>query len=369
VTLREVATGLDQPTEIVNAGDGSGRLFIVEKTGLIRILRNGALLPAPFLDVRSQVSTSGEQGLLGLAFHPRYASNGRFFVYYTERNSGALHVSAFQVSATNAEVADRASERTLLVVPHPGFSNHNGGRLAFGPDGHLYVGTGDGGSGGDPSNHAQNLDSRLGKLLRMNVDDASPAAETWAYGLRNPWKFTFDRVAGDLYIADVGQGRIEEIDFVPFGTPAGLNFGWRVFEGAECFGGSGCALANHTPPVITYAHDNAGGRSVTGGYVYRGNASIALRGYYLYGDFESNRMWAARREDGQWRVFVVIEPGTLSGISTFGEDEAGELYVASFGDGRIFAITAPGPAANPLERTHVDAAGNVVGNPWGRRAR
>lgn len=371
VTLTEVAAGLDRPTEVVNAGDGSGRLFIVEQAGLIRILKAGTLLATPLLDLRSQTSTAGERGLLGLAFHPRHATNRRFFVYYTERGTGTLHISAFEASAANPDVGDPASERMLLTVLHGSFSNHNGGHLAFGPDGLLYAGTGDGGGAGDPPNNAQNPVGRLGKLLRIDVDAATPTVETWAVGLRNPWKFSFDRVAGDLYVADVGQNRMEEVNFVAFGTPGGPNFGWRVFEGTNCFNPpQGCALPNHTPPVAQYGRDAAGGQSVTGGYVYRGNRSLALRGYYLYGDFVSSRMWAARREGGQWRVDVLMQPSSvLSGISTFGEDEAGELYVASYNDGKLFAIVAPGPGANPIERIHVDAQGDTIGNPWMRRAR
>jgi hypothetical protein len=245
---------------------------------------------------------------------------------------------------------------------------------------------GDGGSAGDPPNNAQSLTTLLGKILRIDVDMpdgyAIPAdnpfaamagarGEIWAYGLRNPWKFTFDRATGDLYIGDVGQNRVEEIDFVPLGTPAGLNFGWRIFEGADCFNPStGCSLSNHRPPIIQYGHDAVGGESVIGGYVYRGYRSAALRGYYIYGDFISSRVWAAVREGSSWRTSVIFEPsGPLSGVSTFGEDEAGEIHVASYNDGRLYAIQGTGAGVNALNRFEYDSAGQPIGSPWHRRIR
>jgi glucose/arabinose dehydrogenase len=295
-------------------------------------------------------------------------------------------VSSFLASTAHPDVADPASERLILSVPHPTFTNHNGGRLAFGPDGYLYIGMGDGGSSGDPPNNAQSLSTLLGKLLRVDIDTPEGYAippdnpfvgvsgargEIWAYGLRNPWKFSFDRVTGDLYIGDVGQNRIEEIDFVPYGTAPGLNFGWRVFEGADCFNPSaGCALSGHRPPIIQYAHDAAGGESVTGGYAYRGYRSAALRGYYFYGDFISSRVWAAVREGTSWRTSVVFEPpGPLSGVSTFGEDEAGEILVASYNDGRVYAIQGLAPGVNPVNRFEYNSAGQPILSPWHRRMR
>ena len=366
VALREVASGFSAPTAIVNAGDGSGRLFILEQDGLVWILRNGTRLATPFLDVGALTAAEGERGLLGLAFHPDFAANGRFFVYYTRRADGAIRIDAYTVSSANLDVADPASQREVLTIPHPGFSNHNGGATAFGPDGYLYLGVGDGGSGGDPPNNAQNRGVLLGKILRIDVD--APAgyaippdnpfvgvqgarAEIWAYGLRNPWRFSFDRATADFFIGDVGQGAVEEIDHVPFGARAGLNFGWRRFEGDACFNpSSNCAFEGHTPPIITYRHDAAGGISVTGGYVYRGWRSAALRGFYIYGDFGSSRIWAATQEGLNWATYELIPRDVLSGISTFGEDEAGEIYVASYFDGRIYAIDGPGPGVNPLER-------------------
>jgi glucose/arabinose dehydrogenase len=383
VTLREVASGLDQPVEMVSPRDGTNRLFIVERTGRIRILRGGVLVTAPFLDISAQVSLSGERGLLGLAFHPQFRFNRRFFVFYTtlpdDNAGGALRVSSFLASAANPDRADPASEREVITVPHPGASNHNSGRIAFGHDGLLFMGTGDGGGGGDVGNNAQNLTTLLGKLLRLDVNTPSGGGyiiprnpfesvagarqEIWAYGLRNPWKFSFDRAAGDLYIGDVGQGAVEEIDFIAGGRSGGQNYGWRVFEGTRCFNpASGCASAigNHTAPVLQYFHDSDGGNSVTGGYVYRGTRSSALQGYYIYGDFGSNRVWAARQEGGVWTTSVLIAPGSaLSGITAFGEDEAGELYVASINTGRVHAIDAP--ADSPVKtNVALASAGSVA---------
>jgi glucose/arabinose dehydrogenase len=367
--LRLVASGLNEPLGITHAGDRSGRLFVVEKAGRVRIVRNGIVAAQPFLDISARVGTSGERGLLGLVFHPRYATNGRFFVFYAARADGALTVSALRVSASDPDRADAASEQVLLTVPHPGADNDNGGHLAFGPDGFLYIGTGDGGGGGDPGNNAQNLGSRLGKLLRIDIDApsgyaipatnpfaGSAAPEIWAYGLRNPWRFTFDRATGDLYIGDVGQNRFEEVDFQPGGAAGGRNYGWRVLEGVACFSPeTGCSLPGHVPPVLTYGRDQ--GQSITGGYVYRGLRSRALQGWYVYGDFASNRVWAARREGATWvNELAIPAPNVLNGISTFGEDEAGELYVASIGSGRIYAID--GPATGRLE------AGVATGLWW-----
>ena len=357
VSLRLVAGGFAQPLGITHAGDRSGRLFVTEKTGRIRIVKNGVVNGQPFLDVSDRIATSGERGLLGLAFHPQYAVNRRFFVFYTGRTDGALTVASFLASLADPDRADATSEQVLLTVPHPSFDNHNGGNLAFGPDGFLYVATGDGGSGGDPTNNAQNLASRLGKLLRLDVNGGSaytvpasnpfaagPAPEIWAYGLRNPWRFSFDRATGDLFIGDVGQDRFEEVDYQPREAGGGQNYGWHVFEGTACYvPASGCALANHTPPVITYGR--ALGQAVTGGYVYRGVTSRDLYGYYLYGDFSSNSLWAARRTSIGWtNESVPVPANTLDGISSFGEDESGEIHVASLSNGRIYALQGPATA-------------------------
>jgi len=379
VTLRLVAEGLTQPLAITHAGDGSGRLFIVEKTGRIRILKDGALRPAAFLEIPERISTSGERGLLGLAFDPLFAQNRRFFVFYARAGDGALRVASFLASALDPDRAEPASEREVITIPHPGFDNHNGGHIAFGPDGFLYVATGDGGGGGDAANNAQTRTSRLGKILRLDVrgdtgyvvpatnpfaSTPGVAPEICAYGLRNPWRFSFDRATGDLFIADVGQNLVEEVNYQPGESPGGQNYGWRVIEGTTCFAPpTGCSLPGATPPVLTYGHDV--GQSITGGYVYRGLKSRALQGYYLYGDFSTSRVWAARREATGWtNALVVAPPSVLSGISSFGEDEAGELHVASLNNGRVFAIEGPATA-----RTEPGVVSGLWWNPqesgWG----
>jgi glucose/arabinose dehydrogenase len=346
--------GLQNPVDIANARDGSGRLFIVEQPGRIRVAKNGQLTAAPFLDLTALVQFGGEQGLLGLAFHPQFRDNGLFFVNYTRRPDGATVVAGYRVSTTDPDRADPASVVQLLLIPQP-FANHNGGAVKFGPDGYLYVATGDGGSANDPGNRAQNTFEWLGKLLRIDVDRGALYAippdnpfangiagrtEVWAYGLRNPWRISFDRQTGDLYIADVGQNAVEEVDFVAAGTGAGTNFGWHVMEGSQCTalgGGPACGSATLVPPVIEYTH--AFGCSITGGGVYRGTQAPALFGRYLYGDYCSGTLWsAARDEQGVWRTRQELATGFA--ITTFGEDEAGELYVANANDGTVYRIVA-----------------------------
>src|SRR5437773_9870481 len=356
VTLRLVASGLTLPVEIAHAGDGSGRLFVVEQGGAIKIIRDGAVLATPFINITAQVLSGGERGLLGLAFHPQFRANGKFYVYYTRQTDGTIVVSEYQRSAANADVADPATERQLFTVTHP-LSNHNGGHMVFGPDGYLYIGIGDGGGGGDQNNNGQNLGVRLGKLLRIDVNAASGFAvppgnpfvgqagalpEIWAYGLRNPWKFNFDRASGDLLIADVGQDLWEEVDFQPAGDPGGRNYGWRITEGNHCFNPpSGCNFVGITLPIIEYGHSfSSGGFAIVGGYVYRGRKSRALRGFYLYGDNVSNHMWAAAANETWTPSSLINGPGS---ISTFGEDEAGELYVASLNGGTVHAVDGPAP--------------------------
>lgn len=355
ISLVPVARGLRQPVFLTHAGDGSGRVFVLERNGAIRILREGQVLPTPFLNVRSLITTSGsEQGLLGLAFHPRYAENGVFFVYYTA-NDGANTVARFRVSA-DLNVADPGSAETLISIPDSR-SNHNGGMLAFGPDGYLYIGTGDGGGAGDPDRNGQNSATLLGKLLRIDVDGVSPerpyaiplsnpfagrggdGGQVWAYGLRNPWRFSFDRATGEVFIADVGQNEYEEIHVQPAESTGGENYGWSVMEGNHCFPASArCNTEGLVPPVAEYSH--AGGDcSITGGYVYRGTQSPSLQGAYLFGDFCSGRLWSLRREtSGGWSAALLLD--TDHQISSFGEDEAGEVYLLSLGGG-VMRITAP----------------------------
>ncbi len=294
LTLQEVASGLAFPV-FLTAPANDARLFIVERSGRIRIMQGGTLLSTPFLDISALTTTDGERGLLSMAFDPAYAANGRFYVYYTD-TAGNIAIARYQVSASNANIADPAAT-VLLTIPHPNFSNHNGGLLAFGPDGMLYLGTGDGGGTGDPAGNAQNLGSLLGKLLRIDVrsqpyaipsdnpfaNQAGRRGEIWASGLRNPWRFAFDRTDGTLYIADVGEAQREEIDVVA-SSSGGQDYGWNRIEGSACFGAPTCSTQGTTLPQLEYSHDANGGCAVVGGYVYRGNAMPALRGRYLYSD-------------------------------------------------------------------------------------
>jgi len=337
VTLELVVAGLDNPLYVTHARDD--RLFVVEQPGRIRSVQGGRLLDRPFLDISSRVSFGGERGLLGLAFHPDYRTNGRFFVNYTRRPDGATVVAEYRVSA-DPNVAAPA-ETVLLVVPQP-YPNHNGGMVEFGPDGFLYIGLGDGGAGGDPGNRAQNTFELLGKILRIDVDRGAPYGippdnpfaagggrpEIFAWGLRNPWRFSFDRGSGALWVGDVGQNSWEEVDLVRRGG----NYGWRIMEGAHCFDPrSGCRTAGLEPPVAEYR--NGGGRcSVIGGYVYRGSRVPSLAGTYIYGDYCSGEIFGLAT--GAQRVLLA----TNLWISSFGEDRAGELYVVGL-KGTVHRLT------------------------------
>ncbi|HEX8832116.1 MAG TPA: PQQ-dependent sugar dehydrogenase, partial [Longimicrobium sp.] len=293
IQLVEVARGLEQPL-YVSAPAGDARLFVVEQTGRIRIIQNGAVLPPPFLDVSARITSGGERGLLSMAFHPSYASNGFFYVYYTDRN-GDTRVERYHATPAS-NTADAASGQLVLAQAQP-FANHNGGLLMFGPDRKLYVALGDGGSGGDPQGNGQNPATLLGKILRLDVDAAQPYAippnnpyagqtgkrgEIWITGVRNPWRFAFDRDSGLLYVADVGQNQWEEVNVLPAAT-GGQNLGWNLMEGMHCYNTSGCVQQGLTLPVLEYSHDD--GCSITGGFVYRGSAVPALRGHYFYADY------------------------------------------------------------------------------------
>ena len=357
IRLDLVTRHLSEPVDVTHAGDGSGRLFVVEKKGRIRIVRDGELLPRPFLDITPSVSSRlSEEGLLTLAFHPKFAGNGRFYVHYRNLD-GSLVVSRFQVSADDPDLADPSSETPLLVLPKQDQA-HNGS-IQFGPDGYLYIGIGDGGGTGDPAGNAQNKEVLFGKILRIDVDNGSPYAippdnpfveaadmrpETWAYGLRNPWRFSFDRATRDLYIADVGHRNWEEIDFQPAEAGGGQNYGWNVMEGNHCFqprrGGpeiTDCSRTGLQPPVAEYGR--ALGCAVIGGYVYRGPGFPQLDGRYFYADFCSGRVWALERQaSDEWVQHDLLTTRLL--ITSFGEDDVGELYLTSLADGGLYRLVA-----------------------------
>jgi glucose/arabinose dehydrogenase len=350
IDLQPVVGGLANPVAITHAGDGSGRLFITLQAGRIVIFDGSQILPTPFLDLSSLVSRGGEQGLLGVAFHPAYPSNGLFFVNYT--NIDGNTVIARYSRSLDPNVADPNSAAILLTINQP-FTNHNGGQLQFGPDGYLYIGMGDGGSAGDPLNNGQNLGTLLGKMLRIDVDSAFPYAiprtnpfvgiagalpEIWALGLRNPWRFSFDRSTGDLFIGDVGQNSWEEVDFQPADSPGGENYGWNRMEGNHCFPpSSNCNPVGLILPILEY--DHSAGCSITGGYRYRGTQNPDLMGIYLYGDYCTGRIWGASEQaGGGWTTAELLD--TSFAITTLGEDEAGELYVAQYSPsgGAIYRI-------------------------------
>ncbi|HET7733319.1 MAG TPA: PQQ-dependent sugar dehydrogenase [Paludibacter sp.] len=343
------ASGLTTPVCITHADDS--RLFVVDQHGLVMLLDSGGNVnPVPFMDISSRVVYGGERGLLGIAFHPNYKTNGYFYVNYVGKGD-STHISRFSVSATDPDKADPASELNLMTIYQP-FSNHKGGDLCFGPDGYLYIGLGDGGSGGDPGNRAQNLMLLLGKMLRIDVDRGNPYAipatnpfyaslsvrnEIWAYGLRNPWRFSFDRLTGDLWIADVGQTAYEEIDFQPAASTGGENYGWRCYEGNTAYNTDGCnAPSNYTFPVYAYPHGSE--CSTTGGYVYRYSTTSAFYGYYFFADYCSDKIWTLHKVSGNW-VAETFGQFTGNNFSTFGEDMAGRLYVAGHTSGTIYRIT------------------------------
>jgi glucose/arabinose dehydrogenase len=366
IQMNLVAGGLVQPLIIANAGDGSGRIFIAEKAGIIRVLSNGTLMSLPFLDMQSIVnSTAGEQGLLALTFHPQYESNGYFYTVHTNA-SGSVVLSRFTTSPANSNQANLNSRVELLVIPHPTHTNHNGGTLAFGPDGYLYWSTGDGGGAGDPFDNAQNLTSLLGKILRLDVDSSFPYAnpatnpffnhanpsvrkEIWGYGLRNPWRISFDRLTHDIYIGDVGQGSREEIDFQAANSQGGENYGWDVMEGSVCYNATTCDQSNKILPVAEYTH--AVGCSVTGGYVYRGVQYPSLTGHYLYADYCQGKFFELHYTQANGWVSNPL-PDTTYNVSTFGEDEEGELYFADLAQGRVYQIGYVEPTFSDVPASH-----------------
>jgi glucose/arabinose dehydrogenase len=356
IGLELVADGLADPLFAGHAGDGSGRLFVLEQAGRIRVVRDGSLLPEPYLDLSDRIAAGGERGLLGLAFSPAFGTDGRLFVDYTDRDGNTV-VSEVTAPDPAADRADPASERVLLRIEQP-YANHNGGALAMGADGLLWIATGDGGSGGDPQGNGQRLDTLLGKLLRIDPRPAAGApyampadnpfvgraggrkearGEIWAYGLRNPWRFSFDRATGDLWIGDVGQGSLEEVDHWPAGSPAGPNFGWNTMEGSACFEpADGCDRDGLVLPVAEYGHDR--GCAVTGGYVYRGAGVAGLTGTYLYADYCSGTIWGLDAAAERPEPRALLESGVS--VASFGEDEAGEVYVVDLAGGRVYRVIA-----------------------------
>jgi glucose/arabinose dehydrogenase/sugar lactone lactonase YvrE len=378
------AGGFNHPVGIARAGDGSGRLFVIEQPGRIWIIQNGNNLANPFLDLSSRVlSTGPEQGLLGLAFPSAFSTNHHFYVDYTRQPDGAVVISRFSLSSTNANVADSQSEQIVLVIPKP-YDNHNGGQLAFGPEGALYIGVGDGGSEGDPLNNGQKTSTLLGKLLRIDVESGAVpyavptsnpfvgntnfAPEIWAWGLRNPWRFSFDRRTGDLYVADVGQNQFEEIDFQPAGSAGGQNYGWRIMEGpANYIVPSGFTnFSALTPPVAWYDHFSLPtdlSAAVVGGYVYRGPSQPRMDGMYFYGDFEAGWIWGLKQTGTNWQSLVLVRPGLglapRFAISSFGEDDQGQLYLADYASGSIFRVNDSGMVWTP---TFSPAGGTINSN-------
>jgi glucose/arabinose dehydrogenase len=349
VKLIPFESGFELPVYLTNAGDGSDRIFVVEKEGRIRVIKDGETLEAPFLDIVHRVrSKDGECGLLSVAFHPRYKENGRFFVNYTDLEGDTI-ISEFH-AGEGRDRTDSAGERIILKIKQPA-RNHNGGQIQFGPDGYLYIAMGDGGFFGDPSGNGQNMDTLLGKMLRIDVDGGRPyripadnpfkdisvaRPEIWSYGWRNPWRFSFDSETGDMYIADVGEGKWEEVDFQPGGSRGGQNYGWNLVEGSHKFKlPDGYDTRGLTFPVVEYSHDE--GCSVTGGYVYRGKKSPGLNGTYFFSDYCRGQLWGLRKRSADsWEWAEFLKTG-LS-VSSFGEDEAGELYIIDFGKGCTYRI-------------------------------
>jgi glucose/arabinose dehydrogenase len=350
IALAQIAAGFINPLGIEQSDDNTGRFFVVEQAGKIRILQNGSIIATPFLDITSKVTSGGETGLLGLAFHPGYATNRHFYLNYTRTSAGQLQtvIAEYATSTSDPNLADPNSERILLIQNQP-FDNHNGGQLVFGPDAFLYIGLGDGGSGGDPLGNGQNKNVLLGKVLRIDVDHTSTgkqyaipadnpfatsggAPEVFAYGFRNPWRFSFDLPSNRFFVADVGQDAFEEVDIV---TKA-ANYGWNVMEGTHCFNPStGCSTTGLTPPIIDYPHSD--GIAVIGGFVYRGTAIANLPGAYVFGDFGSGRIWMLQENPANtWTRTELLNTGKA--ISSFGRDKSGELYVLDYSAGVVFQV-------------------------------
>jgi glucose/arabinose dehydrogenase len=340
ITLSTVVSGLSSPVGMESAHDGTGRFFVLQQAGIIRIVQNGAVSPTPFLDISALVESGGEKGLLGLAFHPSFSTNRKFYVDYTRRTGMQLQtiIAEYLVSASNPNAVDTSTARTLLTIDQP-FDNHNGGQLAFGADGFLYIGMGDGGSGGDPQGNGQNTNALLGKILRIDVNTTSAgkpygipagnpfaasggAPEVYAYGFRNPWRFSFDSATSRLFVGDVGQDAFEEVDIVEIGK----NYGWNVMEGTHCYGASTCSATGLIPPITDYPHSE--GQSVTGGFVYRGAAIPGMVGRYIFADFISGKIWILTESGTTWNRTLALSTGR--GISSFARDDNNEVYVIDY---------------------------------------
>ena len=367
ITLTHIAGGFESPVHITHAGDNSGRLFVVEQRGRIQELDNGI-----FLDISDRVHSpfsggGNEEGLLSLAFPPGYGfGKDHFYVYYT-RTDGNNQVSRFSLSG-DPDIADPNSEEPIITLDHPTYSNHNGGQLFFGDDGFLYIGTGDGGGGGDPDKNGQDTNSLLGKLLRIDVeagvdpyqippsnpfvDEPDHRGEIWSLGLRNPWRFSFDRLTGDLYLGDVGQGSWEEVDFQPANSLGGTNYGWNIKEGLECYNAANCDDQGMTDPVFVYPTHVDGTCSITGGYVYRGQDYPGLFGIYIYGDYCNGNIWGLDNQASKWANQLLLD--TSLSISTFGEDENGELYLADISTGDIYQVVQ----VMPMESIYIPFISN-----------
>ena len=352
--LKLILSGLSSPTSIAHAGDGSGRLFITQRGGQIRIVTNNSLQAASFMNISTKIVAGGERGLLGLAFHPSFETNRRFYVFYTRASDGDLIIASYLANSALTS-GDPDSEQILLRIEHSSETNHNGGHIAFGPNGYLHIAVGDGGGGGDPDDNGQDKDTLLGTLLRIDVDGtgagpfgryaippgnpfAGPTAgadEIWAWGLRNPWKFSFDRANGNLWIADVGQSQWEEINRETANDPGGRNYGWNVMEGAHCYAATSCNTSGKTLPIAEYAHNL--GCSVTGGHVYRGTTQRGLIGQYVLADYCTARIWTIPANG----TSLSLRRDLDLNISSFGASEGGELYAVDLGGGRLYRIVAP----------------------------